>query len=83
MRYWCVNQNQTYKAEVRGSFMWSPKQNANGARVDGENGLLLSLRVDHLVHLFDVRGVSTSGVRVGELSREQNAYLDYRRVKRV
>jgi putative restriction endonuclease len=32
MRYWWVNQNQTYKAEVRGSFMWSPKRNANGAR---------------------------------------------------
>lgn len=32
MRYWWVNQNQTYKAEIRGSFMWSPKQNANGAR---------------------------------------------------
>ncbi len=32
MRYWWVNQNQTYRAEVRGSFMWSPKQNANGAR---------------------------------------------------
>jgi putative restriction endonuclease len=32
MRYWWVNQNQTFRAEVRGSFMWSPKQNANGAR---------------------------------------------------
>jgi hypothetical protein len=32
MQYWWVNQNQTYRAEVRGSFMWSPKQNANGAR---------------------------------------------------
>jgi putative restriction endonuclease len=32
MRYWWVNQNQTYRAELRGSFMWSPKQNANGAR---------------------------------------------------
>ncbi len=32
MRYWWVNQNQTYRLEVRGSFMWSPKQNANGAR---------------------------------------------------
>ena len=31
MRYWWVNQNQTYRAEVRGSFMWSPR-NANGAR---------------------------------------------------
>lgn len=32
MRYWWVNQNQTYRAEVRGNFMWSPKANANGAR---------------------------------------------------
>jgi putative restriction endonuclease len=32
MRHWWVNQNQTYRAEVRGSFMWSPKRNANGAR---------------------------------------------------
>ncbi len=32
MRYWWVNQNQTYRHEVRGNFMWSPKTNANGAR---------------------------------------------------
>jgi hypothetical protein len=32
MRYWWVNQNQTYRAETRGCFMWSPKQTANGAR---------------------------------------------------
>src|SRR5688572_24428408 len=36
MRYWWVNQNQTYRAEVRGSFMWSPKRNANGARNQGD-----------------------------------------------
>jgi putative restriction endonuclease len=32
MQYWWVNQNQTYRAEVRGSFMWSPKRKATGAR---------------------------------------------------
>jgi hypothetical protein len=32
MRYWWVNQNQTYRAEIRGNFMWSPKANAKGAR---------------------------------------------------
>jgi putative restriction endonuclease len=32
MRYWWVNQNQTYRTEIRGNFMWSPKVNANGAR---------------------------------------------------
>ena len=32
MRYWWVNQNQTYRHEVQGSYLWSPKRNANGAR---------------------------------------------------
>ena len=32
MRYWWVNQNQTHRAEIRGSFMWSPKQRADGVR---------------------------------------------------
>jgi len=32
MRYWWVNQNQTYKHEVGGGYLWSPKRNANGAR---------------------------------------------------
>lgn len=29
-RYWWVNQNQTYKAEVGGGYMWSPKVNKDG-----------------------------------------------------
>jgi putative restriction endonuclease len=32
MRYWWVNQNQTYRHEVRGGYLWSPKRNANGAQ---------------------------------------------------
>lgn len=32
MRYWWVNQNQTYKNEVPGGFLWSPKARADGAR---------------------------------------------------
>jgi len=32
MRYWWVNQNQTYRHEVRGGYLWSPKRNANGGR---------------------------------------------------
>jgi putative restriction endonuclease len=32
MRYWWVNQNQTYRHEVQGDYLWSPKRNANGAR---------------------------------------------------
>lgn len=32
MRYWWVNQNQTYRHEVAGNYLWSPKCNANGHR---------------------------------------------------
>jgi putative restriction endonuclease len=32
LRYWWVNQKQTYRQELAGGFMWSPKRNANGGR---------------------------------------------------
>jgi len=32
MRYWWVNQNQTYNHEVGGGYLWSPKKNSNGGR---------------------------------------------------
>ena len=31
MRYWWVNQNQTFRQELAGGYLWSPKRNANGA----------------------------------------------------
>lgn len=32
MRYWWVNQNQTYRHEIAGGYLWSPQRNSNGAR---------------------------------------------------
>ncbi len=32
MRYWWVNQNQTYRQETHGGYLWSPKRKANKAR---------------------------------------------------
>ena len=32
MRYWWVNQNQTYRHEIQGGYLWSPKKNKNMAR---------------------------------------------------
>jgi putative restriction endonuclease len=32
VRYWWVNQNQTFRHELAGGYLWSPKRNANGAR---------------------------------------------------
>jgi hypothetical protein len=31
VRYWWVNQNQTYRHEISGGYLWSPKRNANKA----------------------------------------------------
>ncbi len=30
MLYWWVNQNQTYRQEIDGGYMWSPKVSKNG-----------------------------------------------------
>jgi hypothetical protein len=32
MRFWWVNQNQTYKHEIPGGYLWSPKRNRGGGR---------------------------------------------------
>ncbi|MGJ5819951.1 HNH endonuclease [Paludibaculum fermentans] len=32
MRYWWVNQNQTYRHELAGGYLWSPKRNRDGGR---------------------------------------------------
>jgi hypothetical protein len=32
MRYWWVNQNQTYRHEVPGGYLWSPKRNRSSER---------------------------------------------------
>ncbi|HAZ08753.1 MAG TPA: HNH endonuclease, partial [Elusimicrobia bacterium] len=31
MRFWWVNQNQTFDQEFSGGYLWSPKRNQNGA----------------------------------------------------
>lgn len=32
MRYWWVNQNQTYRQEIGGGYLWSPQRKKNGHR---------------------------------------------------
>lgn len=32
MRYWWVNQNQTFRQETEGGYLWSPKRNKDGHR---------------------------------------------------
>src|SRR5688572_16560549 len=69
MRYWWVNQNQTYRAEVRGSFMWSPKRNANGARNQFYENMREVSPGDVVFSFCDTRikaiGVVTGGAQTG------------------
>jgi hypothetical protein len=69
MRYWLVNQNQTYRAEVRGSCMWSPKQNANGARNQVYENMREVSPGNVLFSFFDIRinaiGVVPGGSQTG------------------
>jgi putative restriction endonuclease len=69
MQYWWVNQNQTYKAEVRGGFMWSPKYNANGVRNQFYENMREVSPGDVVFSFCDTRikaiGVATGGAETG------------------
>jgi len=55
MNYWWVNQNQTYKNEVQGGFLWSPKTNKNGARNQFYDNMTLVRAGDVVFSFSDTR----------------------------
>lgn len=59
-RYWWVNQNQTYKVEISGGYMWSPKRNNNGAFNQFYNNMTLT-RPGDLVFSFAGSEIRTVG----------------------
>ena len=61
VRHWWVNQNQTYKAEVDGGYVWSPQTNKNGARNQFYENMREVSRSD-LVFSFRDRRISDIGV---------------------
>ena len=61
LRYWWVNQNKTYKAEVGGGYMWSPKSNKDG----GFNQFYINMTetcVGDIVFSFSDTLIKTVGV---------------------
>jgi putative restriction endonuclease len=58
MRYWWVNQNQTYRYELRGGYLWSPKRNANGARNPFYETMREIAPGDLVLSFFDTRLVA-------------------------
>jgi putative restriction endonuclease len=73
--YWWVNHKQTYRSEVEGGYIWSPKENRNG----GKNQTYLNLKEvapsDVVISYADTRikavGVATS------VYREQGKPVDF------
>lgn len=64
MRYWWVNQNQTYKHEVRGGFLWSPKRNRDGRRNQFYDNMT-EVRPGDLVFSFCDTRIKAIGVAQG------------------
>lgn len=53
MRFWWVNQNQTYKHEVQGGFLWSPKTNRDGRRNRFYDNMTLVEAGDVMLSFYD------------------------------
>ena len=64
MRYWWVNQNQTYRAELKGNFMWSPKARADGARNQFYDNMTAVAPGDVVFSFHDTK-ISSIGVVTG------------------
>jgi hypothetical protein len=64
MRFWWVNQNQTFSHEVGGGYIWSPQTNSNGARNQFYDNLLRVERGD-IIFSFSDTFIKAVGVAEG------------------
>jgi predicted restriction endonuclease len=60
-QYWWVSQNQTYRQEVPGNFMWSPKMNSRGGRVPSYD-FMKDMKVGDVVFSFADTYIKAIGV---------------------
>lgn len=81
MRYWWVNQNQTWRHEVRGSFLWSPKRKADGTYNQFYANMREVSRGDIIFSFCDTRikaiGVITGPAQTGPKPDFGNAGLNW------
>lgn len=61
MRYWWVNQNQTYQHEVPGGYLWSPVKNSDGGKNPFYDNMLV-IRPGDLVFSFAGTYIKAIGV---------------------
>jgi len=55
VRYWWVNQNQTFRHEVEGGYLWSPQRNANRNRNPFYETMRQVAPGDQIMSFFDTR----------------------------
>lgn len=60
-QYWWVSQNQTYRHEVPGNFMWSPKTNSRGGRVPSYD-FMEDMKIGDVVFSFADTYIKAIGV---------------------
>ena len=61
MNYWWVSQNQTYKQEIGGGYMWSPKANKNGNSLQSYTNMT-EISAGDIVFAFYQRKVQQIGI---------------------
>jgi putative restriction endonuclease len=64
MRYWWVNQNQTYNHEVGGGYLWSPKRKSNGAR-NHYYEVMREVAAGDVVFSFRRKAIAAIGIAIG------------------
>jgi len=64
-RYWWVNQNQTYKHEVPGGFLWSPKTRSDGVRNQFYDNMT-EVNVGDVIFSFCDTRIKAIGVAIGK-----------------
>jgi hypothetical protein len=64
MRYWWVNQNQTYRHETQGGFLWSPKRKQDGSRSKFYDNMMEVQAGDIVLSFCDTR-IKAIGIAQG------------------
>lgn len=75
MRYWWVNQNQTYEHEVGEGFLWSPKTKKNGSRNRFYDNMT-EVSPGDLVFSFKDTLIKALGVAKGKAETAPNPFGD-------
>lgn len=65
MKYWWVNQNQTHRHEIDGSYLWSPKVKKNGQR-NYFYDTMTQVRVGDMVFSFFDTKIMALGIVTGD-----------------